>query len=213
MVFSGADVLLVVGSTIEIYGIAIDNLLNGGHGLPLQFGSNNFRFRSLTAIPSCFAENLALKDDNNKFDEVEILDHYLCGNPPNSAATNGTEEQFPKNEPRNGSGINSIVKLVQGSTKNLAIQIGGESPFMMRNDAQFDSTRPLLYFDDNEFNIYLYLYCPNVTEGNRYKKWSLVNIWVKAKKAYSLPINIIWQGCPHTMFNQTLIFGSYNVLP
>ena len=54
------DVLIIVfcccGLTIEIFSIAIDNLM--GHGLALHFGPINFRCRSLILILACFVRGV-----------------------------------------------------------------------------------------------------------------------------------------------------------
>ena len=163
-----------------------------------------------------FLENAALQENRNMYDRVIILEHYFCSSMTKNMdymvneeiAINSTysEGESAMKSSTKSNEINSIVKLVQGSTKSLAIQVGGKPPFLI----DFDSTRTFIYMDEDEKHVYLYKFCPNVTEGNSYKKWSMVNIWNKAKLKFILSIENIWPGCPHTIFNQTLIFGSFN---
>ena len=100
--------------------------------------------------------------------------------------------------------LSSNVKLIQGAAKNLAIQIRGEAPFASN---EFDSSRPMLYINEDNSFVYIYLYCPNVTEGSLYKKWSLANIWNKEKFNYTLPLAGSIYQCPHSLHNQTLFIG------
>ena len=74
----------------------------------------------------------------------------------------------------------------------------------------FDSIRPLLYINEDDLFVYFYLFCPNVTEGSQFIKWSLINIWNQSKMDFILPITSMFNKCPHTLFNQTLILGNWD---
>ena len=93
---------------------------------------------------------------------------------------------------------------------NMAIKVGGKAPFIHNN---FDSTRPLLYLNEDESFVYLYMFCPNVTQGSGYKKWSLINIWNKVNLTFAINITTQMESfgdhCPHSVFNQTLIVANW----
>ena len=146
-----------------------------------------------------FSDEIALRSPINKYDETYTLGKMSCC-PEEDSITD------PRNT-REQNELNSIVRLVQGSHKNLAIQLRGETPFI--EGQNFDSTRPLLYINEDSSHVFVYKYCPNVTQGSEFRKWSLVNIWSKQKSKFILPVNKIFGTCPHTLFNQTLIFGSF----
>ena len=148
---------------------------------------------------------MELRRSENRFDETEIVPHMLCSSSNSSSSSNLRESNKNKVNP-----LNSLVKQVQGSAKSLAIHVSGRASFLQEN--KFDSLRPLLYLNEDQSYVFVYMFCPNVTQGSNYKKWSLVNIWNKAKFKYILPWNTIFNSCPHTLFNQTITFGSYNGL-
>ena len=121
-----------------------------------------------------------------------------------------TPEQ-PVNQVTFTNPINEMVQLAESSSKSLSLQIGGQAPFIDDND-QFDSSRPLVYIYGDESLVYIYLFCPNVTKGSSYKKWSLVNIWNMERNAYIHPIRTIFTKCPHSLLGQTLILGTWSAL-
>ena len=150
-----------------------------------------------------------LRRKENQYDITLIFEHLICEDYPVElspeevfvAAIHGKNVSKPRP-------LNSLVKLIQGSQKSLAIQVGGEIPF--NKDYKFDSTRPLLYLNEDHSFVFVYLFCPNVTQGSKeYSKWSLVNIWDKEKAEFGSPIHGVFHKCPHPLFNQTVLIGYF----
>ena len=149
-----------------------------------------------------------MKKPENMFDETHVIQQHVCfsDEEENDSVTSKNHTSSHKSQ-----SINNLVKLVEGADKSLAIQVKGQAPFS-GDDNSFDSARPLLYINEDIRHVYVYKYCPNVTEGSSYKKWSLVNIWIKSRFSFAYPVQAIFTNCPHTLFNQTLIAGNWNEL-
>ena len=143
-----------------------------------------------------YSDQIALEKPENSFDETVIL-KLVCYEDKETENTNTTAINA----------LNSLVEIVKGSYKSLSIVIDGEAPFMQSET--FDSSRPFLHLTGDQKHDYLYQFCPNVTQGSDFKKWSLVNIWSKDKSRYSLSF-ISPFTCPHPLFNQTLIIAHFN---
>ena len=161
-----------------------------------------------------FKGSSALRKESNCFDKSGILKQYLCQSEDTKSKLNENQNQDRVSKQtiaahsRVTRVLSSAVRLVQGTNKSLAIQVRGEAPFLYSDE--FDSAKSFLYINEDNSHAYLYLYCPNVTEGSIFKKWSLVNMWSKAKLKYSLPLESTIYNCPHSLFNQTLIAGYWN---
>lgn len=149
-----------------------------------------------------------LKKSRNKFDFTPISKDYWCyecfqgrcfSNEVKSINLTGYDYYE----------LNDAVKLVQPAYKSLAIQVGGNAPFVNNH---FDSTRPLIHLAEYKASIHQYDYCPNVTDGMvKYRKWSLTNIWSDVKSRFLRPIT--FSNCPHTLYNQTIIIGTIGGVP
>ena len=160
-------------------------------------------------------DHIELRKRRNTYDVTHILEEYLC--PAHlypielsHEEIKGINNTFRDYNPENKN-LSSIVEIIKGSNNRLAINVGGEPPFLYNG---FDSTGPLIHLNDDDAFIYVYMYCPNVTQDSKYRKWSLLNVWSKFKEEFFLPSHIhrISNHCPHTLFNQTLIVGYWNAM-
>lgn len=157
--------------------------------------------------------NRALTRRRNTFDEARILKQFVCklGGSGRKYGKTPAGKRMPRRKITpvvnatstrpNDNKLNNIVKLVEASYRSLSVQIGGKPPFL----DDFDSTRPLIYLREDEPAIHVYLFCPNVTKGSGFKKWSLINRWQKDKAEFSVPFTKTFPNCPHTLSGQTLI--------